>query len=271
MRPVSPTGAERGHVVRTAPVDIGQQLRADMPNISSAEESATVALRVAILRGTLPPGMRLRQEDLAEQLGVSRIPLRDAFRRLEAEGLVRIDGRRGARVASLTADNVAEIYELRLMLETHCIRQAIRNLQADDIDRLLAMSEHMDRVATHGDEGRLSRRAFYDELYRHGGRPRMHDLILKLRDDVHRYHILKNTGASFSAHAQLREAIRARDAEASARIMRQHLRMARDDLVEILRQEERLRALAGPRTRRRGRSDGDSPERAQLASVSHGR
>lgn len=238
-------------MVRTAAVDVSEKLRSQVPDVPSAEETATAALRVAILRGILPPGERLRQEDLAGQLGVSRIPLRDAFRRLEAEGLVRIDGRRGARVASLTADDVAEIYELRLMLEVHCIRLAIRNLTDQDAARLLEMSEHMDRVATRDDEGRLSRRAFYAELYRHSGRPRMADLILRLRDDVHRYHILKNSGESLSAHAQLRDAISTRDGERAARIMRQHLRMARDDLVEILRQEERKRGLSARRPRRR--------------------
>lgn len=147
------------------------------------------------------------------------------------------------------------------------MRQAIRNLRPDDIERLLAMSEHMDRVAMQGEEGRLSRRAFYDELYRHGGRPRMHHLILRLRDDVHRYHIIKNSGASFSAHAQLREAIRTRDAEGAARIMRQHLRMARDDLVEVLRQEEKVRAMTGSRARRRSRNDGGSLGPRELAET----
>jgi DNA-binding GntR family transcriptional regulator len=231
--------------------DVEGVLRSSMPNLPSAEESATAALRVAILRGILPPGQRLRQEVLAEQLGVSRIPLRDAFRRLEAEGLVWIDGRRGARVAALSADDVTEIYELRIMLEVHCIRLAIRNLTDEAVGRLLDMSEHMDRVAEHDDEGRLSRRAFYAELYRWSGRPRMQSLILQLRDDVHRYHLLKNSGASLEAHAQLRECIRAKDPDGAARAMRLHLRMARDDLVEVLRREERARSVEARRSRRR--------------------
>jgi len=253
----------------SAPVDIGEQLRSQMPDVPSVEEAATAALRLAILRGILPPGARLRQEDLAGQLGVSRIPLRDAFRRLEAEGLVRIDGRRGARVVSLSADDVAEMYELRIMLEVHCIRLSIRNLTDQAAARLLEMSEYMDRVATHGDEGRLSRRAFYAELYRHGGRPRMVDLILRLRDDVHRYHIIKNSGASVSAHAQLRDAIRTRDAEGAARIMRQHLRMARDDLVEILRQEERKRGVPGRRARRRAPNGPAAASAVAIAELIH--
>jgi DNA-binding GntR family transcriptional regulator len=230
--------------------DVGAQLRANKPDDSSVEEAATAALRVAILRGILLPGQRLRQEDLAEQLGVSRIPLRDAFRRLEAEGLVRIDGRRGTRVATLSADDVAEIYELRLMLEVHCIRLAIRGITDEAVAHLLEMSQQMDAVSHQDEQGRLSRKAFYAELYRWSGRPRMRNLILQLRDDVHRYHVLQNTGASLEAHAQLRRCIFARDAEGGARAMRRHLRMARDDLVEALRREERARGTVVHRGRR---------------------
>lgn len=230
---------------------LGAQLRDYMPGDASVEEAATTALRVAIRRGLLPPGLRLRQEDLAEQLGVSRIPLRDAFRRLEAEGLVEIESRRGARVRSLSADDVAEIYEMLIMIETHLMRLAVRNLDAAAVERLLELSEHMDSVPQDDEIGRLSRKAFYGELYRHSGRPRIKNLALQLRDDVHRYHVLKNLDASLHAHATLRECIRVRDAEGAAAEMRRHLRMSRDDLVRILRREERARDASARRGRQR--------------------
>jgi DNA-binding GntR family transcriptional regulator len=223
--------------------------------VPTAEETATSALRAAILQGALAPGQRLRQVELAAQLGVSRIPLRDAFRRLEAEGLVYIDGRRGARVATLTADQVSEIYETRLLLELHCIRLAVRNLTGAGVDHLIAMSHHMDAVAEHAEEGRLARRAFYAELYRWSKRPRMRQLILQLRDDVHRYHVLSGHawlehGAS-GTHAELREALRARDVDGAAKALRRHLRIARNDLVDKLRREERSREALGRVRRRR--------------------
>jgi DNA-binding GntR family transcriptional regulator len=232
---------------------IGDELRAFMPTDASVEEAATTALRIAIRRGVLPPGIRLRQEDLAEQLGVSRIPLRDAFRRLEAEGLVEIEGRRGARVRSLSADDVAEIYELLQMIEAHLMRLAVRNIDDAAIDRVLALSEQMDAVPQDDEAGRLSRKAFYGELYRYSGRPRIRNMALQLRDDVHRYHVLKNLGASLHAHAKLRECIRNRDAEGAAAEMRRHIRMSRDDLVAVLRREERARDAGARRTAARQR------------------
>jgi len=222
---------------------------------TTAEETATSALRAAILQGILAPGQRLRQVDLATQLGVSRIPLRDAFRRLEAEGLVYIDGRRGARVATLTADQVSEIYETRLLLEVHCMRLAVRNVTDAGVEHLVAMSHHMDAVAEIAEEGRIARRAFYAELYRWSKRPRMRQLILQLRDDVHRYHVLSghawhDHGAA-GTHEQLREALRSRDPEAAARALRRHLRIARNDLVKALRREERARVTLVRRRRAR--------------------
>lgn len=225
----------------------------------SAEETAASALRSAILQGVLAPGQRLRQVDLAEQLGISRIPLRDAFRRLEAEGLVYIDGRRGARVATLTADEVSEIYETRTLLEVHCIRLAVRNINDAGVERLIAMSHHMDAIAHDAEEGRVARRAFYAELYRWSGRPRMRQLIMQLRDDVHRYHVLSGHSwlehGAAGTHAQLRDALRARDPDAAARALRRHLRIARNDLVGDLKREERAR-LALVRRRRQRPSGG---------------
>ncbi|HEY8860790.1 MAG TPA: GntR family transcriptional regulator, partial [Candidatus Limnocylindria bacterium] len=104
----------------------------------------TTALRDAILSGELRPGERLRQEELADRLRVSRIPLRDALRRLEAEGLVQIGPRRGAQVSSLDRAGVLEIYEIRSALEPELMRRAVAALQPADVKRLVDMSEQMD-------------------------------------------------------------------------------------------------------------------------------
>jgi DNA-binding GntR family transcriptional regulator len=253
--------------------DLGARLRAFMPGNGSVEEATTTALRVAIRSGLLPPGLRLRQEDLAELLGVSRIPLRDAFRRLEAEGLVRIEGRRGARVASLTADDVFEIYDLLILIEVRLMRLAVRNIPDEAIERVLEMSEQMDSAAAPNETGRLSRKAFYGELYRWSERPRMRQMSLQLRDDVHRYHVLKNLDASLHAHADLRDCIRRRDADGAAAVIRKHFRMSRDDLVAALRREERER-IAELRLRHRRRratvatGAADRPPTAPVAAAS---
>lgn len=214
--------------------------RLDRPDVRSIEEVVTTALRDAILSGELRPGERLLQEQLADQLRVSRIPLRDALRRLEAEGLVRIGPRRGAEVASLSRADILEIYEVRIALEPGLMRRAVESLGPADTRRLVEMSEQMDARVDRPAEGLRARRAFYSELYRYAGRPRVHRLIFNLRDDVQRYHVLKNVEAALHDHAELREAIRVKDAERAAATHARHLKRACADLIDVLEREGAL-------------------------------
>src|SRR5689334_5025020 len=92
---------------------------AEMPNSSDAVASA---LRDAILRGALPGGAHLRQEELATRMGVSRLPVREALRQLHGEGLVTLAPNRGAEVVALAPDEVHEIYDIRIALETMALR-----------------------------------------------------------------------------------------------------------------------------------------------------
>jgi DNA-binding GntR family transcriptional regulator len=223
----------------------------DEPNDdSSAEEATTAALRRAILQGVLRPGDRLRQETLAAELGVSRIPLRDAFRRLEAEGLIRIDGRRGARVSALSLDDVAELYELRRLLEVHCVRLAIRNLTDEETAELLDLYSRMDPHVGHDTPGVVSQRTFYSTLYARSGRPRMTSLILQLRHELNRYHSLKDVALEAAIHERIRACIETHDADGAAAAMREHLRVSRDRLLAALRREARIRRPTGRRPRR---------------------
>ena len=204
----------------------------------SAEKAVTAALRDAILSGRLGPGERLAQADLARQLGVSRIPLRDALRRLEEEALVRIDGRRGAWVTALTTRDIAEIYEIRIMLEGRCVRYAVENLSDEERETLLDLSKHMDDAERNAVDGRSARRRFYSELYSHARRPRMHRLIMQMRDNVGRYHLLADTDHSLEAHSGLRQCIRTGNAEGAVRAITEHLGEARDDLIHTMTEEQ---------------------------------
>lgn len=201
----------------------------------------TQALRRAIERGELLPGEELGQAELAGELGVSRIPLRDAFRRLASEGLIELDGRRTARVAALSIDDIAEIYEMRILLETACIRHAVAQMGAEDVDRILDLSRRMDEASDDPVAGRAVRLDFYAELYALAGRPRMRDAIVRLRAQVDRYHVLNPGGADSGpgtghAHTALREAIRDRDPDRAAEVLAAHLAEARDDLVRTMRE-----------------------------------
>lgn len=205
-----------------------------MSPLVSAEEAVTATLRNAIREGVLPPGQRLTQAEIANQLGVSRIPLRDALRRLSAESLVEIDGHNRARVTVLTAEDVTELYEMRILLEGRCMAHAVNNLSEDAAKRLseLAVASEADDL-TPG-ESFNRRRAFYSELYRFAERPRMRRTILQLRDNVDRYHLLADREHAQSAHNELAEAIAARKGEQAAQVLLSHISESRDDLVREL-------------------------------------
>jgi len=100
----------------------------------SAPDVVRDGLRNAILSGELLQGMQLRQDQLAEQFGTSRIPVREALRQLESEGLVRIEPNRGAIVTSLSLADVLEMLDIRIALECHALRLAIPQMVEDDFD-----------------------------------------------------------------------------------------------------------------------------------------
>lgn len=200
----------------------------------SAEEAVTAALRRAIREGVLAPGQRLTQAEIAKQLGVSRIPLRDALRRLSADSLVQIDGHKGARVTVLTAEDVTELYEMRILLEAKCMEYAVANLTEEAAGQLSERAIASGVAHLSPSDAFNVRRSFYSELYQHADRPRMRRTILQLRDNVDRYHLLSDREHAHHAHNELAAAIAARDGKKAARVLVEHISESRDDLVQEL-------------------------------------
>jgi DNA-binding GntR family transcriptional regulator len=146
----------------------------------TAPETIAAALRADILSGKTKPGTLLRQEDLAAQFAMSRIPVRDALRLLEAEGLVTIATNRGAQVTQLSRDEVAEIYHLRILLECNCLGVAMAQIseaQLDRIDRIRQRAE-IDAATPEWNDGDWS---FHEALYHPSGHGRQIEMIKGLR------------------------------------------------------------------------------------------
>ena len=101
-------------------------------------------LREAILKGDFKPGDRLKQADLADAMGVSRMPIREAFQKLEAEGLIKLEPHKGAVVKSIQVEDIEEIYALRAKLEKMAVYQSVENLTEDDHKQLSTLVEQME-------------------------------------------------------------------------------------------------------------------------------
>ena len=128
-------------------------------------------IRVAILAGTLQPGERLKQEQLAEDMGVSRIPVREALRILEAEGLVETRPGRGSQVVELTRDGAADVLMVRGALEGLAARLAAERVTPEVVARLRIAVDEGKRASDAGDHGSASdaHTRFHLELARAGG------------------------------------------------------------------------------------------------------
>src|SRR3984885_1124041 len=103
-------------------------------------------LRERILMGQLMPGLEIRQELLARQFGTSRVPIREALSRLQAEGLIILRPRRGFAVTSLSQDEIVEIFELRMAIEEHAMRIATKERTETDVREVEALVERMETL-----------------------------------------------------------------------------------------------------------------------------
>lgn len=195
----------------------------------------TETLRRDILTGALPPGTLLSQTELAERFGVSRIPIRDALRQLAAEKLVTVVAGRGARVVKLGPAELAEVFDLRVLLESDILRRATARATAVDHGE----AEHALRRSTL-EAGRPGWQEgdwlFHATLYAPAARPRQLSLIRELRDTcilhVAHYDRLTSRTARWCAdHQKIFDAFRAGDAASAADLLARHITAARDHLL----------------------------------------
>lgn len=215
----------------------------------TAQEMVLDSLRRAVLSGVLVPGARLRQEELADLFGTSRIPIREALRALEYEGLVTSEPHRGSTVTPLDADDIEEVYELRILLEGHAVRLAVPLMTDEDLDELSLLFNNM-KNATTPDEQLASRERFYTRLYSITGRPRLVALIARLRQEVARalrWATIQHSGA---IHEGFYQAVATGDAERAVTQLSGHYRRVAALIRRHIKEaEQRARAENGRRPR----------------------
>jgi DNA-binding GntR family transcriptional regulator len=197
----------------------------------------------AIIRGLYAPGERLAQDRIAETLGVSRIPVRAALRRLEAEGLVSFQPHRGATVRELSPKEVAEIYDLRILLETYALRLAASRITPEQLDHLEELAIRIDQT-TDADEWVRCRADFYSELYLVADCPLTVELILKLRADVGRYWLVRRFHEGLHARGAMVivEALRHGDPIEAERWLQAHLSTVSKELQRLIEDESPSRS-----------------------------
>ena len=204
-----------------------------MPNsrvvASSMVEQTCDILRERIRPGEIPPGTRLRQEVLAEELGISRTPLREAMRLLAADGLVELEPNRGAIVTALRHDDQVAFWEARLALEPAAARLAAERPSATGIEAMrTAIAEQ--RSARADGEGFAANRAFHLALVAAAGNPHLDRFAetLWVRAVGQSIYTAQSSDATVVAayadqHAAMLAAIERGDAELAERLTREHI------------------------------------------------
>ena len=203
-------------------------------------------LRTAILTGELSPGERLMEVAIANKLGVSRTPVREAIRRLETEGLVTMLPRRGAMVAKITEKDLRDVLEVRLALERLTIILACERITDEEVVKLREASSAFERVVkakkseitdvVQKDE------EFHDIIYNATRNDRLIQVLSNLREQMYRYRLeyLKDAGYHdklIAEHKKIQESIRKRDTETAVDIMQEHIIDQEKAIIEFLRKK----------------------------------
>lgn len=217
--------------------------RAVKPKVNTATLAQQVYahLRANILDNTYPAGSALPEEALAAKLNVSRVPVREALRRLAAEGLVVIKPRQGATVVELTSKQFLDAYQVREALEVLAVRLATPRMTPDDLDRLDALQRTMQMAADAGnsDDFFVANARFHGFLVDKADNADLKSIYESLIDRMRRYRtpsldLRGGMTTSIEEHAAILAAIREGDADGAARLIASHIHVPQSVLEEEL-------------------------------------
>ncbi|OEU96174.1 GntR family transcriptional regulator [Streptomyces oceani] len=215
------------------PADEPQAAPAKQP---PAAERVYAHVKQAVLERRYEGGMLLTEGELAEAVGVSRTPVREALLRLEVEGLLTLYPKKGALVRPVSAQEIADVVETRQLVEDHAVRKAAAHVPAGLPDRLEEILAEQRAMAEAGDLTRMavSDRCFHAEIVRATGNAILVRLYDQLRDRQLRMGVAvmhahpERVAKNITEHAAILDAIRAGDAEAAAAAVRRHVGRVRD-------------------------------------------
>jgi len=211
----------------------------------TTQESIVDYLRELILSHQLRSGERLIQSDLAEELGVSRTPVREALHQLASEGLVTLSAYKGASVTDFSLRDLEEIYCVRIALEGYAANLATQFISKDDFQQLEALVSQMKEMFRLGDRLQLLEvnRDFYSFLYAIPNQRRLYEMIMQHLDLANVYRRMAFSLDSVymttvADHEELLSALRRHDAQAAENLTRLWLQETADALISLLQETQ---------------------------------
>lgn len=201
-------------------------------------EKIADAIRDDIIQGRLKEGQRVSEPELAERYGISRTPVREAFRQLSVEGFLRLTPRKGARIAYLTEKDVCEFYELKSVLEGYAVRIATTKIQERDLGRMEQLNDQMERLHERGDLKRIAKvhDDFHNIFLEAAGNDQLYTTVCQLANRFQRFTILlaltgKNPEA-VSKHREIIGAMRARDGKKAEDLVKANALLGKELMIK---------------------------------------
>lgn len=216
-----------------------------LDNYKPLREIVFESLREAIINGHLKPGERLMEIQLADEMGVSRTPVREAIRKLELEGFVVMIPRKGAYVAGISLKDIADVFEIRAALESLAAALAAERITEDELE---ALERSLVKVAECTEANDLDSLIavdtdFHDILYKASRNERLVQIVSNLREQIQRFRMtsLSHPGRMKDAleeHRKLVEALSERDVELARTLAREHIENAENSMLDVIRTKE---------------------------------
>ncbi len=192
-------------------------------------EKILETIRDAIISGTITSGSRVSEPELAERFGISRTPIREAFRQLESEGYLKVIPRKGAVVSAYTQRDVEEFYAIKSILEGYAAKLACSRLTAKEIDRLQTINERLSELCEQGDIKQFFKihNDFHDLFIKAADNDKLREMINLLVTRFQRLRLMSlsqpgRMAVSVQEHKKIIAAFRSRDCEAAELLVRKN-------------------------------------------------
>lgn len=204
-------------------------------------------LRKAIVSGDIKPGERLMEVSLANQMGVSRTPVREAIRRLEAEGLVTMTPRKGTHVSELSVKDIMDVLEVRTVLDKLATELAAKRMQPAQLKALETVhKQYIACVEKENMEGAIKKDVeFHDMIYAASGNPRLVAVAGSLREHIYRFRVFYMSGSSLIAenvlneHEEILAALKDAQNNVASDLAEKHIRNQMETIIKTVTEDTR--------------------------------
>lgn len=207
----------------------------------SKREQIYIKIRDDITNGILSPGERLVESHFTKKLKTSRIPIREAFRQLEGEGLITFEQNKGYKVSKLSIKEIEEIYTLQWLLESFATRLFAENASENDLAYLMKINNKLKEAAKSADIKKWieNNTIFHEFFYKNSGNDNFYKIIEVIKRRIFRYRRLalitsENLDIYIKQHEAILKGIKKKDGEMAEHCMREHIQMVKEAIISQL-------------------------------------